>query len=190
MFGRKRQADEFGRLDVNAEGGEAATTEAAAAADPSVKPSLASRLMRSGPKVPKAAKAPKPGKAPKRAAGAGTAAVPTTGVPPDPGEYRRWQGKKARDASGKRSLGTVQNVFLDDGSREPSWVSLQNLSDGRLILPYAGVLVLGTEPVFPYTAKQVKGAPRVGSDSQLSKKDEEQLRTYYGVTREPTTTAS
>lgn len=100
------------------------------------------------------------------------------GTVPQTNDYLQWQGKKARDPAGK-ALGNVANVFLDKTTGEPTWVSVQNMSSGRLFLPYGGVLVLRGEPVFPLTIDLAKGAPKVGNDLRLSPEDEAQLSSYY-----------
>ena len=80
-------------------------------------------------------------------------------------------------------VGKVGQVFLDDHSGEPEWVTVKTglFGTGESFVPLTDADVQGDEIRVPYTKDTVKGAPRVDdSEGHLSLEEEAELYRYYG----------
>ncbi|MFF2270032.1 PRC-barrel domain-containing protein [Cellulosimicrobium cellulans] len=80
-------------------------------------------------------------------------------------------------------VGKVGQVFLDDHSGEPEWVTVKTglFGTAESFVPLADADVQGDEIRVPYTKDTVKGAPRVDdSEGHLSLDEEAELYRYYG----------
>ncbi|MFB7889475.1 PRC-barrel domain-containing protein [Cellulosimicrobium cellulans] len=80
-------------------------------------------------------------------------------------------------------VGKVGQVFLDDHSGEPEWVTVKTglFGTAESFVPLADADVQGDEIRVPYTKDTVKGAPRVDdSEGHLSLEEEAELYRYYG----------
>lgn len=79
-------------------------------------------------------------------------------------------------------IGTVGQVYLEDSSQKPTWVTIRTglFGSGESFAPLedasfeGGVLRVGYEKAF------VKDAPRVEDDGALTADEEQTLYTYYG----------
>jgi stress response protein YsnF len=81
-------------------------------------------------------------------------------------------------------IGDVAQVYLDDASGEPEWVTTKAgmFSGGESFIPLAQANVQGNEIRVPYSKDKVKGAPSVSdSDGHVSGEDEAELYSYYGL---------
>ncbi|QGQ18801.1 DUF2382 domain-containing protein [Cellulomonas sp. JZ18] len=81
-------------------------------------------------------------------------------------------------------IGKVGQLFLDDRTGDPEWVTVSTGLFGRAesFVPLADASVRGDEIVVPYDKAKVKGAPRVeDSEGHLSPDEERELYRYYGV---------
>jgi stress response protein YsnF len=82
-------------------------------------------------------------------------------------------------------IGDVAQVYLDDASGEPEWVTTKTgmFGGGESFIPLAQGSVQGNEIRVPYSKDKVKGAPSVSdSDGHVSGEDEAELYRYYGLT--------
>jgi uncharacterized protein (TIGR02271 family) len=91
-------------------------------------------------------------------------------------------GHKLVDDTGGK-IGTIDQVFLDDQTREPEWVSVNTgVFGGRdTFVPLTEARSSGEDFQVPYDKAMVKEAPALEVDSHLSVADEERLYQYYGV---------
>ncbi len=91
-------------------------------------------------------------------------------------------GATANDSSGSK-IGTVGQLYLDDQSGEPEWVTLNTglFGSSESFAPVAQASWDGQTLSLPYTKDQVKDAPRVGDDGHLSEQEEEALYRHYGM---------
>jgi uncharacterized protein (TIGR02271 family) len=81
-------------------------------------------------------------------------------------------------------IGSIGQVYLDDRSSEPEWVTTRTglFGGGESFVPLAGATVVGDDVQVPFSKDTVKGAPRVeDSEGHLSPEEEDQLYRYYGV---------
>ena len=82
-------------------------------------------------------------------------------------------------------IGDVSQVYLDDETGDPEWVTTKAgmFGGGESFIPLAQGSVQGNEIRVPYSKSKVKDAPSVGdTDGHLSGDDEAELYTYYGLT--------
>ena len=81
-------------------------------------------------------------------------------------------------------IGSVGQVYLDDQSDDPEWVSVRTglfgMSESFVPLQRAS-LSGGDRLVVPFGKAKVKDAPRIDVDGALSPADEDALYTYYGL---------
>lgn len=92
-------------------------------------------------------------------------------------------GHRLVDEAGTK-IGTIDQVYLDDQTREPEWVSVNTgMFGGRgSFVPLEHANSAGEDFQVPYDKGKVKDAPALDVDSHLSVADEERLYQYYGIT--------
>jgi uncharacterized protein (TIGR02271 family) len=85
-------------------------------------------------------------------------------------------------ASEGDKIGSVVQVYLDAQSGAPEWVSVRTSLFGRkeTFVPLDRATLTGDRLDVPFGKDQVKDAPRIDTDGELSPTDEEQLYGYYG----------
>jgi PRC-barrel domain len=87
--------------------------------------------------------------------------------------------------TGQQRIGKVGQVFLDDETSTPQWVTVQTGLFGtrESFVPLAGAQVVGDGDVrVPYSKDQVKDAPSVDAEAgHLSEAEEAALYRYYGL---------
>ena len=95
-------------------------------------------------------------------------------------------GRGVLDAAG-HPIGTVAQVFLDDRTGDPQWVTVRTDPAGtETFVPLAAARLDGDRLVVDATREQVARAPRVGQD-HLSPRDEAEIYRYYGFSPGPET---
>lgn len=184
LGGRKAQKDSMGRLDADAEQAvvdipapQPRTTSDGRTIQPSIAERVGARFQRASAQR-KAVKASAAARADEQAAA--QAALPPVDLRDL--DYAPWQGKKAFDVTATKALGTVDNVFLDDKTRLPMWVTVEGLREGLLFVPIQGVRVTeNNQPVFAYSASAIRSAPKVGNTHRLTPTDEASLREHFGL---------
>lgn len=80
-------------------------------------------------------------------------------------------------------IGKVGQVFVDDRTGEPDWVTVKTglFGTGESFVPLAEADVQGDEIRVPFGKDRVKGAPRVDdAGGHLSHEEEDALYRYYG----------
>ncbi len=90
-------------------------------------------------------------------------------------------GTSVVDPSGD-PIGTVAQVYLDDGTGRPQWVTVRTDPDGprETFVPLAAARVDGGRLVVDATREQVSGAPEVRGDGHISAAEEAGIYRYYG----------
>ncbi|OMQ16169.1 photosystem reaction center subunit H [Modestobacter sp. VKM Ac-2676] len=98
-------------------------------------------------------------------------------------------GADVYDASGDK-IGTASEVYLDDQSGNPEWVTVKTGLFGtkESFVPIADADLTGDGVRVPVTKSQVKDAPKIDTDGHLSPEEEQELYRYYGTTRGTATT--
>jgi uncharacterized protein (TIGR02271 family) len=91
-------------------------------------------------------------------------------------------GADVYDADGSK-IGTASEVFLDDQSGNPEWVTVKTGLFGtkETFVPIREADLTGDGLRVPVSKAQVKDAPKIDTDGHLSPQEEEELYRYYGV---------
>jgi uncharacterized protein (TIGR02271 family) len=78
-------------------------------------------------------------------------------------------------------IGTARQVFADDASGQPEWVTVTTGLFGtkESFIPLADATISGEKITVPYDKAFVKNAPNVDEDAHLSPEQERKLYTYY-----------
>jgi uncharacterized protein (TIGR02271 family) len=85
---------------------------------------------------------------------------------------------------GGEKIGKVSQVFLDDETAKPEWVTVKTgmFGGAESFIPLAHADLRGTEITVPYSKDTVKDAPRFDdSEGRLSQQEEAELYGYYGL---------
>jgi sporulation protein YlmC with PRC-barrel domain len=75
-------------------------------------------------------------------------------------------------------IGSIGQVFLDDTSGQPEWVTVNTgfFGTGESFVPLRGAEVSGNDLRVPYDKAKVKDAPRISdSNGHLSEEEEDTL---------------
>lgn len=82
-------------------------------------------------------------------------------------------------------LGTVGQVYLDDTTGRPEWVTVKTglFGTSETFVPLREAAVEGDTLRVPYDKSTVKDAPRVEADGHLSPAEEDDLYRYYGLSQ-------
>jgi stress response protein YsnF len=92
-----------------------------------------------------------------------------------------WRGSTVVDRDGEK-IGTFEELYLDQGDR-PAWAAVKT---GLFGMRQTFVPLSEAEPVeqglqVPYDKDQVKAAPNIDPETQLTDDEEEQLHRHYGL---------
>lgn len=93
------------------------------------------------------------------------------------------QAATAYDQNGDK-LGGVGQVYLDDSTGEPSWMTVKTglFGRGESFVPLQGARFDGGDRVdLACSQEQVKGAPRVDPDAHLDPRQERDLYRHYNL---------
>ena len=85
------------------------------------------------------------------------------------------------DESGSK-VGSVSQVYTDDMTQQPSWVSVNTGFFGtkETLVPMAKARISGDEIHVPYSKSFIKDAPNMDADQHLDADAEKRLYDYYG----------
>jgi len=91
-------------------------------------------------------------------------------------------GKDVYDASGDK-IGSASEVYLDDESGQPEWVTVRTGLFGtkESFVPIRDVDLTDDGVRVAVSKAQVKDAPKVDTDGHLSPEEEQELYRYYGL---------
>jgi uncharacterized protein (TIGR02271 family) len=93
-----------------------------------------------------------------------------------------WQGRTMVDPSGDK-LGTIDAIYVDDETGQPEWAAVASglFSAKTAFVPLAQAQDIGDTIQVPYDKQQVKDAPAMQADGNLSQDDEAELYRHYGL---------
>jgi uncharacterized protein (TIGR02271 family) len=93
-----------------------------------------------------------------------------------------WQGSTLLDRSGDK-IGTIDGLYVDQETDKPEWALVTTGLFGKKasFVPLAGALPQGDGVVANVDAQQVKDAPRMEPDGELSEHQEAELFRHYGI---------
>ncbi len=96
-------------------------------------------------------------------------------------ELDQMRGMPVYDSAGDK-IGTVEEIFWDEDTRQPEWVGIGTGFFGtkRVLVPVAGADISEGDFRVPYSKQQVKDSPDIDSD-EISQQTEQDLYAYYGL---------
>jgi uncharacterized protein (TIGR02271 family) len=85
--------------------------------------------------------------------------------------------------AGSEKVGGIGQVYLDDSTGQPSWVTVKTglFGTSQSFVPLQNAEVRGDDLVVSYGEDQIKNAPRVDDDGSISPEEEDRLYEYYGL---------
>jgi uncharacterized protein (TIGR02271 family) len=97
-------------------------------------------------------------------------------------EAYEWRGREVVDAGGDK-IGSLEEVYLDTDSGRPEWATVNTGLFGmkQSFVPLRDASPRRGQVVIPYGKDQVKDAPSVDPDGELSSEEEERLYSHYGI---------
>ena len=106
----------------------------------------------------------------------------TQGTSFDTSEVTRWRGRTMIDGDGDK-IGKIDEIYLDEETGRPEWALVNTglLGMKSNFVPLTGASPEGEEVRVQYTKDQVKEAPGVDPDGQLSQQEEAALYRHYGL---------
>src|SRR3954471_24352665 len=96
-------------------------------------------------------------------------------------DVRAWRGLNLVDRDGDK-IGKIEDVYLDRSSGEPEWIAVKTGLFGSNVsfVPIHGAAPAGDDLRVSYEKSQVKDAPNVDPDGELSPEEERRLYQHYG----------
>lgn len=90
------------------------------------------------------------------------------------------------DADGS-NVGKIEDIYLDSDTQEPEWALVHTGLLGRKLhyVPLRGASVSDDSLQAGYSESQIKAAPGIDPDVELSPEEEAELYRHYGVEAEP-----
>jgi uncharacterized protein (TIGR02271 family) len=97
-------------------------------------------------------------------------------------ETYEWRGRTVVSADGDK-IGKLEEIYLDTETGAPEWATVTTGLFGtqQSFVPLVEASPRSSEVVVPYGKDQVKDAPSVDPDGQLSQDDEGRLYSHYGL---------
>lgn len=99
-------------------------------------------------------------------------------------EAASWRGRTMVGAGGQK-LGTIEQIYLDRVTREPTWASVKGglFGSRHAIVPLEQAREDESRIRVPFDRATVRGAPRPAEAGQLTPDEERALdRHYFGTT--------
>jgi uncharacterized protein (TIGR02271 family) len=92
-----------------------------------------------------------------------------------------WRGRNVVDQEGAK-VGRLEEIYLDQHTGRPEWVLIHTGLFGTKssFAPLAGARVDGEDVRIGYSKQEVKDAPSVEADGELSPEEEARLYAHYG----------
>jgi uncharacterized protein (TIGR02271 family) len=97
-------------------------------------------------------------------------------------EAYEWRGRNVVDQEGTK-VGRLEEVYLDQHTGRPDWLLVHTGLFGTKssFAPLAGARVEGEDVRIGYSKQEVKDAPSVDADGELSQEEEARLYAHYGL---------
>jgi len=92
-----------------------------------------------------------------------------------------WRGNDAHDRDGDK-IGEIKEIYLDRATGRPQWALVSTgLLKGQSFVPLEGAAEEPDGVRFAYDKAQVKDAPSIDVDQELSPEEEQRLYVHYGL---------
>jgi uncharacterized protein (TIGR02271 family) len=96
-------------------------------------------------------------------------------------DIKSWRGRTVVDSDGDK-IGSIEDIYLDRQSGEPEWAAIKTGLLGTKVsfAPLRDASEAGDDVRVPYSKDQVKDAPSIEADGELSPDEEQRLYEHYG----------
>ncbi|HSD80599.1 MAG TPA: PRC and DUF2382 domain-containing protein [Solirubrobacteraceae bacterium] len=96
-------------------------------------------------------------------------------------DVRTWRGRDVVDGDGDK-IGTLEDIYLDRQTGEPEWAAIRTGLFGTKVsfAPLRDAAATGEQIRIAYAKSQVKDAPSIDADGELSPQEEQRLYQHYG----------
>jgi sporulation protein YlmC with PRC-barrel domain len=93
-----------------------------------------------------------------------------------------WRGHELVDRDGDK-IGTIAEIYLDAETNEPEWATVKTGLFGtrQAFVPIRDATSEGELVRVPFEKSQVKHAPSIDAEQQLSHAEEQELYDHYGI---------
>src|SRR5919206_4747160 len=93
-----------------------------------------------------------------------------------------WRGRTVVDRDGEK-IGKLAEVYLDRDTNQPEWALVNTglIGSKSSFVPLKGAAPAGEDVRVDYAKDQVKDAPSVDPDGELSQSEEAELYRHYGL---------
>jgi hypothetical protein len=83
--------------------------------------------------------------------------------------------------SGSEKLGRIGQIYLDERTAEPTWITVKNglLGTSESFIPLYHARLEGNDILVDYDKETIKNAPRIEADDDLTPREELELFRYY-----------
>ena len=97
-------------------------------------------------------------------------------------EVCEWRGRTVVDRAGAK-VGKLEEIYLDQQTGRPEWMLIHTglLGTKSTFAPLAGARADGEDVRIGYSMPEVKDAPSVEADGELSEEEEARLYAHYGL---------
>src|SRR5215204_4610029 len=97
-------------------------------------------------------------------------------------EICEWRGRTVVDQEGAK-VGRLEEVYLDQQTGRPEWMLIHTglLGTKASFVPLAGARIDDEDVRIGYSKQEVKDAPSVEPDGELSQAEEARLYAHYGL---------
>jgi uncharacterized protein (TIGR02271 family) len=97
-------------------------------------------------------------------------------------EAYEWRGRTVVDRDGEK-IGKLNEIYLDRETNQPEWALVNTglLGTKSSFVPLKGATATGEDVRVAYANDQVKDAPSIEADGELSKQEETELYRHYGL---------
>jgi len=104
----------------------------------------------------------------------------------DTTQVTEWEGRTLTDRNGD-TIGTIDALYVDQETSKPEWalVSTGLFGSKSTFVPLAGASPRGDDVMADVEVQQVKDAPKVSPDENLSEQEEAELFRHYGIDYTP-----
>jgi hypothetical protein len=88
--------------------------------------------------------------------------------------------------SGSEKLGRIGQIYLDERTAEPTWITVKNglFGTSESFIPLYHARVEGNDILVDYDQETIKNAPRIEADDDLTPREELDLFRYYSRSRD------
>src|SRR5215210_3805840 len=97
-------------------------------------------------------------------------------------QMSEWRGRTVLDRDGEK-IGKLNEIYLDRETNEPEWALVNTglLGTKSSFVPLKEATTAGDDVRVAYTKDQVKDAPSIEADGELSQREEAELYRHYGL---------